>query len=330
VSRFTAWVLGCVVLTALLGAAGLLAGTSDVATSLAWLAQPGAASDTVLWHIRAPRTVGAWCAGALLALAGVLAQGVFRNPLADPYLLGSASGAALGVALSLLGAGASVGALAGVAQLGVTGAAFVGACAAIALTLALARGVAQTTHLLLAGVVVGFVLAAITSLLLIGSPEAWRAMQSFLLGSTAYLGWPATALLAGALLTCTLPALLLARGLDALSLGEDTARSLGLSVRALRLALLALVSLATAASVAQVGVVGFIGLVAPHLARQRLHGTHRQLLMAAALAGGVLLLAADVLSRWVVRPAELPVGAVTACLGGAYLVALLWRRSRDE
>jgi len=330
VSRFAAWVLGCVALTALLGMAGLLAGTSDVATSFGWLGEPAAASDTVLWQIRAPRTLGAWCAGALLALAGVLAQGVFRNSLADPYLLGSASGAALGVALSLVGAGASFGGLAWAAQLGITGAAFVGACAAILLTLALARGVAQTTHLLLAGVVVGFVLAAITSLLLIGSPEAWRAMQSFLLGSTGYLGWPATGLLAAALLACALPALLLARGLDALTLGEDAARSLGLSVPVLRLTLLALVSLATAATVAQVGAVGFIGLVAPHLARQRLHGTHRELLVAATLAGGVLMLAADVLSRWLIRPAELPVGAVTACLGGVYLIALLWRRSRDE
>ena len=326
---FRLWLLAGGVLTALLGAASLLVGTSDFATSLHWLLSPAAASDTVLWQIRAPRTVGAWCAGALLALAGTLAQGLFRNPLADPYLLGSASGAALGVAVSLVAGELSLAALAWAGQLGVTGAAFVGACAAIALTVALARGVLQTTHLLLAGVIVGFVLTAITSLLLLGAPEAWRAMQAFLLGSTGFLGWPAVALLATVLAACALPALLLSRGLDALTLGEDTAQSLGLSLTALRLGLLGLLSLATATSVAQVGVVGFIGLVAPHLVRQRLQLDHRRLLVASALAGGVLLQAADVLSRWVVRPAELPVGAITACLGGVYLVALLWRRSRD-
>ena len=123
--------------------------------------------------------------------------------------------------------------------------------------------------------------------------------------------------------------MLLSRGLDALTLGEDTAQSLGLSLPMLRLTLLGVVSLATATAVGQVGVVGFVGLVAPHLVRETLSVNHRQLLIGAPLCGGALLQAADLASRWIIRPAELPVGAVTACVGGVYLIVLLWRRSRD-
>jgi iron complex transport system permease protein len=155
-------------------------------------------------------------------------------------------------------------------------------------------------------------------------------MQSFLLGTTGFLGWRSAGLLACVFAGCALPALLLARGLDALTLGEDTARSLGLPLGGLRVGLLALLSLATAAAVSQAGIVGFVGLVAPHLVRESVHVNSRQLIIAAPLCGGVVLQAADLVSRWVIRPAELPVGIVTACLGGAYLVILLWRRALRE
>jgi iron complex transport system permease protein len=318
------WLGVCFAVTLLLTLGGLLVGTTSVATSIHWLFAPNAQSALVLWPIRLPRTIGAWCVAALLGLAGAVAQGVFRNPLAEPYLLGTASGAALGVTIALLASGASVGALAWAVQLGLTGAAVVGAAIAIVLTLALARGVLQTSNLLLSGIVVGFLLSAITSLLLLAKPELWRTLQVFLLGTTAFLGWRATALLAVVLLVCALPATLLSRGLDALTLGEDTARSLGLSLPVLRLALLGIVALATAAVVGEV-----VGLVAPHLARETLSVNHRHLLVASPLCGGALLQAADLVSRWIVRPAELPVGAVTACVGGAYLAYLLWRRTRD-
>lgn len=323
------WFGVCIAVTLLLILGGLLIGTTSVSTSIHWLLAPNSQTALVLWQIRLPRTIGAWCVGALLGLAGAIAQGVFRNPLAEPYLLGTASGAALGVTVALLASGASIGALAWATQLGLTGAAVVGAAVAIVLTLALARGVVQTSSLLLSGIVVGFVLTAITSLLLLAKPQLWRTLQVFLLGTTGFLGWRATGLLAVVLLVCALPATLLSRGLDALTLGEDTARSLGLSLPMLRLALLGIVALATAAVVGEVGVVGFVGLVAPHLARETLSVNHRHLLIASPLCGGALLLAADLVSRWIVRPAELPVGAVTACVGGAYLAFLLWRRTRD-
>ena len=324
------WLAGCLVITMLLTGASLIVGTSSIGTSVGWLLAPDAQSSVILWQIRLPRTVGAWFAGALLGLAGAVAQGVFRNRLADPYLLGTASGAALGVTISLLAADTSIAGLAWAGKIGITGAACIGACAAIALTILLSRGVLQTANLLLAGIVVAFLLSAVTSLLLLTKPEIWRAMQVFLLGSTGYLSWTSASLLGVVFCACIVPAALLARGLDALSLGEDTAQSLGLSLPMLRLTLLGVLSLATATAVGQVGIVGFVGLVAPHLVRETVTVNHRQLLIGAPLCGGALLQAADLVSRWIIRPAELPVGAVTACVGGAYLVFLLWRRSRDE
>jgi len=328
-SRFALWLFACIAIAVLLTASSLVVGTSSIRTSFEWLLSADVQSNAVLWQIRLPRAIGAWFSGALLGLGGAIAQGLFRNPLAEPYLLGSASGAALGVTVGLMTADASLSGLAWTGEMGVTGTAFVGACGAIALTLTLSRGVLQTASLLLAGIVVAFLLSAVTSLLLLSSPDTWRAMQAFLLGSTGFLSWRSTVLLAVVFVACVVPTVLLSRGLDALTLGEETAQSLGISLTALRLSLLTILSLATATTVAQVGVIGFVGLVAPHLVRESLHVNQRQLLIAAPLCGGALLQAADLLSRWVIRPAELPVGIVTACLGGSYLIALLWRRSRN-
>jgi iron complex transport system permease protein len=328
--RFARWVLIYVLGALILAAMSLLVGTSSLRTSLEWLRSPAAPTDTVLWDVRLPRAVGAWLVGALLGLGGAIAQTLFRNPLAEPYLLGSASGAALGVTVCLMAADVSITGLAWMGALDVTGAAFVGAAAGITLTLTLSRGAQQTANLLLAGVVVAFVLSALTSLLLLRSPDTWRAMQSFLLGTTGFLGWRSAALLAVVFVGTGIPAALLSRGLDALTLGEDTARSLGLPLEALRVGLLALLSLATAAAVSQAGIVGFVGLVSPHLVRESVHVNSRRLIIAAPLCGGVVLQAADLVSRWVIRPAELPVGIVTACLGGSYLVVLLWRRAQRE
>ncbi len=322
------WLTCCLALTLLLTFGGLVIGTTSIETSLHWLSAPDHQSAVVLWQIRLPRTVGAWCVGALLGLCGAIAQGLFRNPLAEPYLLGTASGAALGVAVSLIALDSTLSELAWAGKLGLTGAACLGAAAATVLTIALSRGVLQTTSLLLAGIVVGSVLAALTSLILLTKPEIFRAMQTFLLGSTAFLGWPAVGLIGGVLCLCLVPAILLSRGLDALTLGEDTAQSLGLSLPVLRLGLLGTMTVGTATTVGQVGIVMFVGLMAPHVVRETLSVNHRQLICAAPLCGGALLQAADLLSRWIIRPAELPVGSVTACVGGAYLVMLLWRRNR--
>jgi iron complex transport system permease protein len=315
---------GWVVILALTSLTLMLLGASLGSQGLQWpwqlRADPVAAQ--ILWDIRWPRTLGAWLAGALLGLSGALAQGLFRNPLADPYLLGSASGASLGVSvfLGLLGAaGMPSGAW---AQMGMTGAAFVGAVAAVLMTLALARGVQQTMRLLLAGVVVGVVLGAITSLTVMLQPRLLIAMQGFLLGSSALLGWSACVVMGLVLLVVLVLGRLLARVLDALTLGEATAHSLGLALGHARLALIALMALATGAAVAQTGLIAFVGLAAPHAVRSRLQTPHAGLLLLSALMGGVMLLAADILARAVWPGQELPVGVFTAVLGGGYL---MWR-----
>ena len=283
--------------------------------------------------IRAPRTLGALAVGALLGLAGAIAQGLFRNPLADPYLLGSAAGASLGVVLVLAAAGA-LGASLGVAtagtllRLGLLGAAFAGAGIGVMLTLLLAGGAAQPMRLLLSGVVVGVVLGAITEAVTLFAPEVLRGRQVFLLGSTAFLGWTALAWLAATLALVLPLALALSRVLDALVLGEATASSLGLALPRARLALVLLMALATGCAVAHVGLVAFVGLVAPHLVRRVVTVTHRVLLALSALSGGVLLLAADIAARTLAAPRELPLGVLTALLGGPYLLLLLRRGSR--
>lgn len=283
----------------------------------------------ILWDIRAPRSLGAWLAGALLALAGAVAQGLFRNPLADPYLLGCSAGASLGVALLLFAMGFSPAATAMALRLGMTGAAFIGAVGAVLLTLLLARGVEQTLRLLLAGVVVGVVLGSGSALLTLINPDIMRAMQAFMLGSTGFVGWNAVFIMAATMVLCLLVALGCSRSLDALTLGESTAQSLGVRLAVVRLLLIATLALATGAAVAQCGLVAFVGLVAPHLVRSWGPCTHRSLLLLAPMAGGALLLAADIGARWVISPQELPVGIVTALLGGSYLLWLMHRRPRS-
>jgi iron complex transport system permease protein len=315
--------------TALVVATAALIGLGVAVGSVGWepLLDETGAGLIILWEIRLPRTLGAWLAGALLGMAGAVAQGLFRNPLADPYLLGSATGGAYGVAVLLVVLGAAPTAGAGWAvRLGTTGAAFLGALLAVALTLALARGVQQTTRLLLSGVIVGMVFGALAALAMFLAPELLRTMQAFLLGTTGFLGWPGTVLLAAVLLVTGALGILWSRALDALALGELTAASLGVAIGPLRLLLVGVMALATGAAVAQVGLVAFIGLMAPHLVRALAKPTYRGLLPLAALAGGVLLLAADILARWVLAPRELPVGVVTAILGGGYLLALMQGR----
>jgi iron complex transport system permease protein len=341
-------------LALLLTALGICVGSAGFENLLGPLLNPmkdpeqTAMAQQIVWDIRLPRTLGAWTAGALLGLAGALAQGLFRNPLADPFLLGSASGASLGVALALAAMGGAGGMLGGsggmmgnglafsvfgtgwLTRLGLTGAAFGGAVLAVLLTLALSRGVQHTLRLLLAGVVVGVVLGAMTHLVLLWTPESLQAMQAFMLGSTAFVGWTACAVMAGVWLLASVAGSLLARLLDALSLGEATAHSLGLPLASMRFALVAVLALATGAAVAQTGLIAFVGLAAPHLVRSVVKTTHGRLLLLSSLMGGVLLMAADTLARWLIAPQELPVGVLTAVLGGGYLLWLMHRGTRGS
>jgi iron complex transport system permease protein len=323
--------IGLASMTLLLLIAGLAAGSEG--WSLPQLLQTWRGPDgaLIIGEIRAPRTLGAWLAGALLGLAGAVAQGLFRNPLADPYLLGSASGASLGVVLVLAGStlGGHTISLAtadALARFGLIGAAFIGALCGVLLTLMLARGAQQTIRLLLAGVVVGVVLSAVNDLVTTAAPDALRGKQAFLLGSTGFLGWSSCFALAFGL-ALTLPlSWRLARSLDALTLGVDSALSLGLALPRIRLALVTALALATGLAVSQSGLIAFVGLVSPHLVRRFAPATHGFTLVASAATGGSLLLMADVLARTLIAPQEVPVGVLTALLGGSYLIWLLHRR----
>jgi iron complex transport system permease protein len=347
----TVWLLALAALVCLVFAVlGLCIGSAGFENTVGTLLsqQTGvterAMAQQIVWDIRLPRTLGALAAGALLGLAGALAQGLFRNPLADPYLLGSASGASLGVALALAGMAGSAGMVGGGVlsegglavtvfsssvwvRLGLTGAAFAGAVCAVLLTLSLARGVQHTLRLLLAGVIVGVVLGAVTSLVLLFSPDSLQAMQSFLLGSTSFIGWTSCLLMAAVWWVCAVAAWALARVLDGLSLGEATAQSLGLPIGPLRAALVGVLALATGTAVAQTGLIAFVGLAAPHLVRAIARVPHRQLMWLASAMGAVLLGGADLLARWLIAPQELPVGVLTAVLGGLYLLWLMHRGS---
>jgi iron complex transport system permease protein len=291
-----------------------------------WSAEGDVVSRQIVWDIRLPRSLGAWLGGALLGLAGAVAQGLFRNPLADPYLLGSASGASLGVGVYLSLWGGNAWAMSGWLGLGLTGAAFLGAVLAVVFTLLLARGVQQTLRLLLAGVVVGVVLGAVTSLISLLQPQVLQAMQGFMLGSTAFVSWSVCLTMAAVLALCMAFSWIFARVLDALSLGEATAQSLGVPLPLARTVLVGVISLATGAAVAHIGLVAFVGLAAPHLVRSLVRCTHAWHLLLSALMGGALLVLADVMARVMLAPQELPVGVLTAVLGGGYL---LWRVYRD-
>ena len=291
-----------------------------------------AAKDPVAWQIvmdiRLPRTLGAWLTGALLGLSGAVAQGLFRNPLADPFLLGSASGALLGVAALLVLTGAPMASAGWLLKLGMTGAAFMGALGGVLLTLLLAQGVQHTLRLLLAGVVVGYVLGAVKDLLTLAAPEVLNSMLGFVLGNTGLLGWSACGVLALVLAPLLLLSAASARVLDGLSLGEATAYSLGLPLAPLRALLVAVLALGTGAAVAQAGLIGFVGLAAPHVVRSLVRVTHGPLLLLSAITGGLLLTAADIAARVLIAPQELPVGVLTAVLGGSYLLWLMYRRTR--
>jgi len=313
---FLAKLSGLLILSAML----LLLGTLLGSTGASW--NEMGLDQTILFDIRLPRSLGAYLAGALLGLAGGIAQSLFRNPLADPYLLGSASGALLGVGSILCFAylGDSW-----IELIGLNGGAFIGALIGVLASLLLAGGYRSSLRLLLSGVVISVILGAANSLFTFIRPDLFQSIQSFMLGNTTLLNWPGVEIMAMALAFCLLVALVISPTLDALSLGENTARSLGLPLDQLRLVLVGILALATGCAVAQTGLVAFVGLAAPHLVRKISGGRQRVQLLFSCLGGGILLLSSDLIARTLFAPLEIPVGIVTAVLGGLYLLILLRR-----
>ena len=280
----------------------------------------------IVWELRLPRTLLAAMVGAALAMAGASFQALFRNALADPYVIGASSGAALGATLAMT-LGWSVG-MAGFGPLPL--AAFLGALGAVLITLLLAEGAGgeagSVASLLLAGTALGAMLSAAVSFLLVWRDQPWFQVFNWLLGSFSgrtwvhvAVGWPYLAVSALALWLASRP-------LDALAGGDAVAKSLGLAVRPARLAVIAAATLAVAVAVAVSGIIGFVGLIAPHAARRLFGAGHRRLLPASGLLGAILLVWADVGARTVLVPVEIPVGIVTALIGGPFFLVLLRQR----
>ena len=271
----------------------------------------------ILWELRAPRVAAAFACGGLLALAGALMQTLFRNPLAEPYLLGVSGGAGL---LALLGMAA------GLAWPWVSALAFVGSLLALGLAAALGGRMLARDHtpLLLAGVMLAAGFGALIALVLSISPaEQLPGMLFFLMGDLAWTSRPAW--LWAALLLAVALAASLARRLDVLQLSPLKAASLGVAVAPTRWMLFALAGACTALVVAQAGSIGFVGLMVPHALRRVGLTRHRYLLPAAALAGGSMLVLADALARTIIAPRELPVGVLTALIGVPLMLWLLRR-----
>lgn len=283
--------------------------------------QSGGLSDVLIVQVRLPRVVLAALVGASLAGAGVLYQALFRNPLADPYILGVSSGAGLGamIALTLTASIATV--RFGLVPLG----AFAGALLTMMLVVRLAslRGRLEATSLLLAGVALSYTLASITSFVMVFAREQMAAIVYWMMGGLGAASWPFVAMVAPMFLLGILAPLFSTRELNLMLLGDERAGHLGLSVERFKLLMLASASLLTAAAVAVAGLIGFVGLMTPHIVRLLLGSDHRRLLPASLLTGAVVLVLADVVARVVLRPVEIPVGIVTALLGGPFFLWLL-------
>ena len=282
-----------------------------------------ATEEAILFDLRLPRVVLGALVGAMLAGAGAAYQGAFRNPLADPYLLGAAAGAGLGATLAVAyGPASGAGVL-------VPAAAFAGASVAVTLAYAVGRsaGGRGSASLLLAGVVVASFLTAVQTFVQQQNVDTVQEVYTWILGRLAVAGWRDVAVMAPWAPASAIVLVAHARLLDVLSVGDHEAVSLGLDVRRVRLIVIVAATAGTAAAVAVSGLIGFLGIIVPHTIRLLAGGSYRLLLPMSLLGGAGFLVLADVFARTVIAPGELPIGVVTAFLGAPFF-ALVLRRSR--
>ena len=290
---------------------------------------PGGLEGTqaaVLLELRLPRVLLASLVGAGLAVSGAAYQGVFRNPLADPYLLGAAAGAGLGATLVIAYSPVqSVGPI-GIVPL----AAFVGALIGVGCALALGTvaGGSHSPTLLLAGIAIAAFLAAAQTLVQQQNTEDLREIYGWLLGQLGRSQWSDVLLVLPYLVVACTVLLFCGRALDVLAVGDDEASSLGVHPGRLRLVVILAASLATAAAVAVSGLIGFVGLVVPHIVRRLVGGSNARVLPMSLLVGGAFLVLCDLVARVVLSPAELPIGVVTAFIGAPFFAGLLWAGAR--
>lgn len=282
-----------------------------------------AGQEHIVWLIRVPRMLLGALVGAGLALIGAVLQAVTRNPLADPHLLGVTSGATLGAVIVVL----HVGELIGVLTLPI--AAFIGALLSMLLVLAIAsrHGRLDSDRLLLCGVAVSFVMMAVANtLLFLGDHRASSAVLFWMLGGLGLARWELLAIPSASVLLGLILLLGMARPLNALMAGEQTAVTLGLNARNVRLRVFLIASLMTGVLVAISGSIGFVGLMIPHIARRLVGAEHRRLLPVSALLGSVFLVWVDVAARTLIAPEDLPIGVATAAIGGLFFMGLMRKR----
>ena len=285
------------------------------------MGRPSALSDThraIIWEIRLPRVVLGGLVGAMLSLAGASYQGVFRNPLADPYLLGVAAGGGLGATAVIALTSSPDPRLLPLA-------AFAGGLAAVVLTYAVGRsmGGRSAVSLILAGVAVAAFFTALQTFVLQRNSDTIRQVYSWILGQLATTGWREAAVLAPYALVCGTALVLHRRLLDVMSVGDEEADSLGVSSARVRATVVAFATLATAAAVAVSGLIAFVGIVVPHLVRLLVGVSYRSLIPVSAAAGAAFLILADLAARTVVSPAELPIGVITAFIGAPFFMVVL-------
>ncbi|MQU66065.1 iron chelate uptake ABC transporter family permease subunit [Pseudomonas sp. FSL R10-1350] len=282
-----------------------------------------AGQEHIVWLIRVPRMLLGALVGAGLALIGAVLQAVTRNPLADPHLLGVTSGATLGAVIVVL----HVGEIVGLLTLPI--AAFIGALLSMLLVLAIAsrQGRLDSDRLLLSGVAVSFVMMAVANtLLFLGDHRASSAVLFWMLGGLGLARWELLAVPSAVVVLGLFLLLGMARPLNALMAGEQTAVTLGLNARNVRLKVFLIASLMTGVLVAISGSIGFVGLMIPHIARRLVGAEHRRLLPVSALLGSVFLVWVDVAARTLIAPEDLPIGVATAAIGGLFFIGLMRKR----
>ena len=288
-----------------------------------FIKSPDPVRAAIFLDLRLSRAVLAFLVGAALALSGAILQGYFRNPMADPFVVGVSSGASLGaVVATALGFEAAAFGFSGPGLL-----AFVSGLGIVSLVygLSMRRGGLKVETILLTGIAAGALASALTSFLLFMRSDSYDQAVFWLLGSFQLAEWGQAATIAPWVALCLAASVWLARDMDLLALGDETAQALGSPVRRVRKAFLAMSALLAALSVAVSGIIGFVGLVVPHWVRILIGPAHRPLFAASALAGGTFLLYCDLLARNIL-PAELPIGVITAAVGAPFFLYLLYKK----
>ncbi|MBN2898954.1 MAG: iron chelate uptake ABC transporter family permease subunit [Clostridia bacterium] len=289
------------------------------------LSDIGLPFQKIVWSIRLPRVLMAMLVGVGLSISGAAYQGIFRNPMADPYVLGVSSGAAFGATLAIVFIGDH-------SYMGfstVTICAFVGALSTIALVYVIGQVHKRNTiaTLLLAGIAVSFFLSAIVSLLMIMHREAIERVYLWTMGSMAAANWTKVSAMLPVMVLGIIVLLAFSRDLDVMVSGEEEAKSLGINVDVVRKILLVSTSIMVASAVSVSGIIGFVGLIVPHTVRLFFGSSHKVLLPTSALCGGIFMVVTDTFARIAMPPVEIPVGAITAVVGAPYFIYLLLSRS---